>query len=688
MSHIESGWWDREHLRMLQPNLREVDADLAVDDLFDMVEKFHANALLLNTGGVCAFYPTDLEYHPRADPLQNRPDGDLTGTVLERCRREDVRLVARFDFSKFHESIFDHLPQWAYRDQHGDPVNFHGVVHACIIGGYQQSYAFEILEEALSRYPVDGIFFNMFGYVESDYDGTYHGPCHCPNCEQRFAEFSDGNQSIPDKGYDAADHPVYQRFKHETATELLDRVRDHVDRITADQDEQVAVATYSERATDAVTDESNTGVDRALPRWQYSSVDNVSRIEDSWGKPAWNIVINAVDIPYRFQGVSAAEIRTRLFGALLRGSGLAYCVNGTFSAYPDPSNFPAAESAYDIASTHAETFQQLEPLANVALIRPAGWSATAEYRGWFRALAESHVQFHVRSELSLGHKDARGLEAGAYDVVILPETRLGSEQAQESIERAMKAGTTALATGPEFAVDAPQFLDSSYGLERESIDRDIRGAYLAVNDDQFPTLTDTGLLAIDDAFSVMEPLSETQTRTSLPFVTPGTFGPPERVGREGLEHTDLGGLLHTSHDASGDAIYVPWGPGQLYHRHGFDRHGGMLTDVLQQARTAGPLLETNAPPTVEIALGTSTGTHILQLLNRSGFTGTSYHAPQQVRTLRVKLPDLRGTPALFAHDATVSDATQESTISSVESTESDLTFELESLGTYAAIEIG
>ena len=687
MSDTASGWWDREHLRMLQPNLREVDADLSVDDLFEVVDRFHANALLLNTGGVCAFYPTDLEYHPRAEPLRHRSDGDLTGTVLERCRQEDVRLVARFDFSKFHESIFDHRPEWAYRDHDGEHVNYDGVVHACINGGYQQSYAFEILEEALSRYPVDGIFFNMFGYVESDYDGTYHGPCHCANCQERFAAFSDGDRSIPDKGYDAADHPVYQRFKHETATELLDRVRDHVDRITANQDEQVAVATYSERATDAVTDESNTGVDRALPRWQYSSVDNVSRIEDSWGKPAWNIVINAVDIPYRFQGVSAAEIRTRLFGALLRGGGLAYCVNGTFSGYPDPSNFPAAESAYDIASTYERTFQQLEPLASVALIRPTGWSATAEYRGWFRALAESHVQFHVRSELSLGRQDARPLQAGEYDVIILPETRLSSEQAQESIAQAMEAGTTVLATGPEFAVDAHNFLESAFGLNRESIDRDVRGAYLAVNDDHFAPLIDTGPLAIDDAFSVMEPLSVTKTQTALPFVTPGTFGPPERVGREGLEHTDRPGFLHTSHDGSGDAIYLPWGPGRLYHRHGFDRHSGVLTDVLQRARTAAPLLETNAPPTVEIALGTSAGTHILQLLNRSGFTGTSYHAPHQVSTLRIELPDLSGTPSLFAQDTTVSGAAQECTISSLESTKSDLTVEIESLGTYAAIEI-
>lgn len=687
----ESGWWRDEHLRMLQPNLRETDADLPVEDVFAVVDRFHANALLLNTGGVCAFYPTDLSHHPRARPLEDRVDGDLTGTVLERCQREEVRFVARFDFSKFHESIYADRPSWAYRDANGEHVNYDGVVHACINGEYQQEYAFEILEEALGRYPVDGIFFNMFGYVEHDYDGTYHGPCHCENCQKRFRAFTGTDEPLPPKGYDPADHPEYRRFQRETASELLDRVRQLVDRIGADREEDIAVATYSERATHAVTDESNTGVDRQLPRWQYSAVDNVASIEDSWGKPAWNIVINAVDIPYRFQGVSGADIRTRLYGALLRGGGLAYCVNGPFSQYPDPSNFPAVESAYHIAATHSDTFQAVEPIADVGLVRPAHGGATPEYRGWFRALAESHMQFHVRTEASLGNENARPLvDDGSprYDVLILPGTRLGDSEARNALSQARDAGTALLGTGARLGAEAPTFLASEFGVNRRTIETDVRGAYLSVGEDtRFPSLEETDLIAIDHAFASVVPVDEADSESGLPFVTPGTFGPPERVGRDGLDQTDEPGLVHRRPTAGGDVTYCPWGPGRFYHRHGFDTHGAVLTDVLAYARTTPRCLETNAPSTVEIALGTIGEDHLLQVLNRGGFTGTSYHTPAPLVDLQIDVADITGSPGVLSHDSPGAPSAEAPEVTAEYRDGGGIALTLDRLGTYVAIGI-
>ena len=46
---------------------------------------------------------------------------------------------------------------------------YNGQVHTCVNGGYQQEYMFEILGEAVDRYPLDGVFFNMIGYQRSDY---------------------------------------------------------------------------------------------------------------------------------------------------------------------------------------------------------------------------------------------------------------------------------------------------------------------------------------------------------------------------------------------------------------------------------------------------------------------------------------------------------------------------------------
>ena len=656
----ELPWWEDRHVRLFQPNLREVDADLDVDVLFDRLQAFDANTILLNTGGVCAFYPTDLAHHPRAAPLVDRPDGDLTGTAIERAHADDIRFVARFDFSKVQTSVFDANPEWAYRDPDGQPVHYHGVVHACINGGYQQAYAFDILEEALTTYPIDGVFFNMFGYIEWDYDGTYHGPCHCSNCQERFHAYTDGETELPPRHYDDVEHPVYHRFKRETATEQLDRVRSLIDGL----DRDIAVATYSQRGTHVVTSESNTGVDRSPPRWPYSAVDNVAAVEDSWGKPNWNIAINAVDLPYRFQGVSAQEIRTRLYGALLRGGPLAFCVNGSIAAYPDRSNFSAVEEVYGIAAKLADTYQSLAPSAQIALVNPDG--ARPEYRGWFRALTEAHVPFHVRTEASLGHPAATPL--ADYDVIVLPGPRLDADPAVTALTTAHRSGTTLLATGARFATDAPAFLADTFDAYRETIQTDdaVRGAYVDATD--FPGLPETDLVVVDEAFAVCE----TSTATGLPFVTPGTFGPPERVGREGLDRTTSPGLIDIDR-----AVYLPWNPGTLYHHHGFEAHAGILHEVLDAARSEPPLLETTAPPTVEIALGTVGDGRFVQLLNRAGCTGVSYHEPPRATDVSVTLPGVIEEAHLLVGEG---DVTRE-----VDGDETTIT--LSTLDTYAAIDI-
>jgi len=685
----ESGsWWEREPLRLLQPNLRETDADLDVDALFASVERFDATALLLNTGGVCAFYPTDLDYHPRAGPLAARPDGDLVGAVTERCREEGVRYVARFDFSKAHESVFDERPEWFYRDADGEPVNYHGVVHTCPSGGYQQFHAFDVLEEALTRYPIDGVFFNMFGYREHDYDGTYHGPCHCGNCRERFAEYGG---DLPPREYDD-DHPDYRAFKRETADELLDRVRDLVSGL----DREVAVATYSE-AADAVTDESNTAVDRPLPRWRRSAADNVAAVQDTYGKPAWNICINAVDIPYRFQGVSTAAVSTRLYGALTRGGGLAFCVNGAFATYPDPTNFDAVEEAYGIHAAHEDVYAALEPVADVVLVRPDG--DRRAYRGWFRALAERHVPFHVRTERGLGHPESRPL--AGYDAIVVPGAGLDEERAA-ALADANDAGAGLLIAGARAGTDA---LLGRLGATRGRVrgGDDVRGSYVATVGTGDPTRAGDaavtgesdgdgedlasafaalpGMVAVDGAFAEVAFDAE----TALPFVRPGTFGPPERVGREGLTPTEHPGIGRRAGDGGrGAACYLPWAPGRLYHDHGFDTHGRLLAAALDVVRTTPRRLVTDVSPTVDVALGRLPEGHLLQLLDRGGRAGESSHEPPALEDLTVGLRGVDGPAEVLVGDGNVG------VIEGVEVADRSegVTVRLDRLERYAAVRLG
>ena len=73
------------------------------------------------------------------------------------------------------KEVFDAHPEWFFRKANGEPVIYNGLYSTCINGGYYRDHAMKILAEALERYDVDGLFFNMFGNQSSDYSGNFVG---------------------------------------------------------------------------------------------------------------------------------------------------------------------------------------------------------------------------------------------------------------------------------------------------------------------------------------------------------------------------------------------------------------------------------------------------------------------------------------------------------------------------------
>ncbi len=123
-------WWSENHLRLIQTNISEENADLDVDLLITQLKDFSANTLMLNTGGIEAFYPTKLEYHYKSPYLKK----DLVQEVVQKCHENKIKFIARFDFSKAHESIFLEQPDWFYRTKDKEIVNYNQMVHTCVNG--------------------------------------------------------------------------------------------------------------------------------------------------------------------------------------------------------------------------------------------------------------------------------------------------------------------------------------------------------------------------------------------------------------------------------------------------------------------------------------------------------------------------------------------------------------------------
>ena len=157
----QEGWWMREPIRWVQTNLRQVDANLDAVRLANQLAEMRANVLLPGMGGIVAYYPTTTEYHYASPNLP--PGRDMFGDVLREAHARKIRVVGRFDLSKTRKDVFDAHPEWFFRQANGAPVIYNGLYSTCINGAYYRVQAMEILSEALEKYDVDGLFFNMFG---------------------------------------------------------------------------------------------------------------------------------------------------------------------------------------------------------------------------------------------------------------------------------------------------------------------------------------------------------------------------------------------------------------------------------------------------------------------------------------------------------------------------------------------
>ncbi len=128
-------WWLEEPYRLIQTNLREIDAkDFDVDVFVNSFKDIGANTVLINVGGIVANYYTDLEFHYQNPFLKS----DMIKDVVNRLHQEGIRVMGRFDFSKLNETLAVKKPEWLYKNLKGEEVNYNQQVHTCIIRKYQQ----------------------------------------------------------------------------------------------------------------------------------------------------------------------------------------------------------------------------------------------------------------------------------------------------------------------------------------------------------------------------------------------------------------------------------------------------------------------------------------------------------------------------------------------------------------------
>ena len=593
----DTRWWMTEPIRFLQTNLSETDSTVDPHQLVSAVADVGANTFLVNMGGIVAQYPTRVAFHY---PSTFLPAGrDLFGDVLRDAHARGMRVVGRFDLSKTQKPAYDAHPEWFFRRADGQPAIYNGLYSTCINGDYYRKHALTILSEALDRYEVDGLFFNMFGNPATDYSGVAMGPCRCDACLARFR--SRYNRDVP-----AAADADYRAFMSESAREVAATIAELIHR----KRPRAAFLTYISDHTDGIMSESNTAVGRPLPLWPYSASDNVSRALGSEpDKVAINLAMSFVDFPWRYAHVSQPETQLRLYQNMAHGGPPAVVVVGTMTQQ-DRTGLLAAKPVFAWHARHEDLYVGQKNAARVLLMATGD---TPAYRGFFRLLSEQHIPFAVSENLRWMDDASR-----RYDLVIAPG------RVPPGLERYLREGGRLLAAG----ATAP-----ALPVGRVVGRRSTQGYWRIHDHTGLPSLRDTNLLFIDGDYVELSPTDP----PLLTLIPTAMFGPPEKVWSDKVE-TTVPGLVFANYE-KGQLAYIPWDVGGLYYRHSSPGHAGLMADVIDRLLPSGRQIKTDAHPLVELTVMDQPHRQrtLVHLVNGIGHQDTAYFPPVELRDIRIEL---------------------------------------------------
>jgi hypothetical protein len=218
--------WFRSTRRWVQTNLNEQDpATYDATPWADYWTRVRAQGVIVNAGGIVAFYPSRFEWHHRALALGDR---DLFGEILRDARRAGLTVLARMDSTRTYEDVFRAHPDWFARDVAGQPFKGGDLYTVCVNGPWVKECIPAILREIAERYRPDG-------FTDNSWSGLGQKQvCYCDHCREAFRRAA--SRELPARvGWDDPAYRAWIRWSYARRTEIWDAY-DRVTRETGGPD--------------------------------------------------------------------------------------------------------------------------------------------------------------------------------------------------------------------------------------------------------------------------------------------------------------------------------------------------------------------------------------------------------------------------------------------------------------------
>lgn len=210
---VEEVPWYRTVTRWGQTNITEKDPPQ-----YDIAwwrshwKRTHTQGVIINAGGIVAYYPTRVPLHRPAQYLGGR---DLFGELCRAAHEDGLVVFARMDSNRAHEEFYQAHPDWFAVDAAGKPYKAGELYISCVNSPYYNEHLPAVLREIAELYKPEG-------FTDNSWSGLNRNSiCYCENCKRSFRDKT--GKAIPlAKNWDDPTYREWIRWNYDRRLEIWD----------------------------------------------------------------------------------------------------------------------------------------------------------------------------------------------------------------------------------------------------------------------------------------------------------------------------------------------------------------------------------------------------------------------------------------------------------------------------------
>jgi hypothetical protein len=168
--------------------------------------------IIVNAGGIVAYYPTRIPLHRKAEYLQG---SDLFGDLCRAAHEDGLVVFARMDSNRAHEEFYQAHPDWFAVDVTGKPYKSADLYISCINSPYYSEHIPAILKEIATLYHPEGFTDNSWSGLGRD------SICYCGYCRKSFHDKT-GYELPRTRNWDDRVYKEWIRWSYERRLEVWD----------------------------------------------------------------------------------------------------------------------------------------------------------------------------------------------------------------------------------------------------------------------------------------------------------------------------------------------------------------------------------------------------------------------------------------------------------------------------------